>query len=240
MTAPFDLLVLAAHPDDAELCCGGTILRCTDAGCSVAIVDLTRGETGTRGTPEQRAREAEAAARSLGIATRENLGLPDGGLADDERALVGVIGVIRRLRPTLLLAPHERDIHPDHAAAARVARRAFFHAGLKNVHPELGAPTRPRVLLHYPSIEAVEPTFCIDVSAVAARKRAAIACYASQIPGPDDPRAHYARGLDPLERAAARDGWFGALSGVAAAEPYVTAGPVSLDLLAPLFARSPS
>jgi bacillithiol biosynthesis deacetylase BshB1 len=229
-----DLMVLAAHPDDAEIGCGGTILRCADAGRRVAIVDLTRGETGTRGTPEQRAKEAEAAVALLGVVTRENLGMPDGALTEDEASVAALVEVIRRLRPAILLAPFERDVHPDHVAAAHLARRAFFHAGLVKVRPDLGAPFRPRALLRYPSLESVTPTFCIDVSAVAERKRAVIACYASQIPGDPAGKAHYVRGLDPIERADVRDRWFGALCGVPAAEPFLTDGPLSLDLLDPL------
>jgi len=175
VSSTLDVLVLAAHPDDAEIGCAGTIRRCAQAGARVGIVDLTRGEAGTLGTVEERANEAAAAAKLLGVARRENLGLPDGAIAEDDSAMTAVIRMLRQLRPTLLLAPFERDVHPDHVATSRIARRAFFHAGLARVRPDLGAAARPKALLFYPALEAVEPTFCVDISPVMDEKRGEMA-----------------------------------------------------------------
>ena len=233
-----DLMVLAAHPDDAEIGCGGTILRATDAGLRVAVVDATRGEMATRGTPELRAAEAAAATALLGLCERLNLGLPDGAVCDDGSSARAVVAAIRRLRPRVLLAPLEVDVHPDHVAVARLAGRAFFHAGLRNFAAEVGAPHRPRLLLRYFGNDAVAPTVCIDVSSVAARKRAAVACYGSQLPADEASRAHFVRRLDPIERVAARDRWFGSQCGCDAAEPFVADGPTSLDELAFLLGRT--
>jgi bacillithiol biosynthesis deacetylase BshB1 len=229
---PVDVLVLAAHPDDAEIGCGGTILRLTAAGRRVAVVDATRGEAATRGSPELRAAEADAASALLGLCARENLGLPDGRIEAGEAATAQVVEVLRRLRPRLLLAHLPTDVHPDHVAVAELARRAFFLAGLAKVRPEAGPPHRPRLLLRFFGNDAREPGFCVDVSAFAERKRAAVACYASQIPATAAERAHFVRGLDPIQRFEARDRWFGAQCGVAAAEPFVVDGPASLDELA--------
>ena len=230
-----DVLVLAAHPDDAELHCGGTVLKLIAAGRSVVLCDLTHGEKGTRGDAVTRAAECEAATRALGVARRLNLGLPDTQLRDDPAALAKVLGAVRELRPRVLIAPFPRDLHPDHEATGLVARRAWFHGGLRNVHPELGEPFRPELLLFYPSHLPVEPTLCVDISDVADRKLAAIACYRSQIAPAH--RSHLVRGLDPLERATAADRFFGARIGCRAAEPFVSDGPLrvaGLDtLLAP-------
>jgi bacillithiol biosynthesis deacetylase BshB1 len=232
MSQPFDVLVLAAHPDDAEIQCGGTILQLVAAGRRVAIVDLSRGEKGTYGDPTTRAEECAAATRLLGVQLRENLGLPDTELRDDARAQAAVVGVLRRLRPALLLAPLAHDLHPDHEAAGQVARRAFFTAGLKNVHPELGAPFRPELLAHFPGHLPAEPTFCVDISEFEERKHAAIACYATQFPAGQ--RAHFVRGLDPQQRRQAADRYWGARIGCRAAEPFVVDGPLRVRQLAVL------
>ena len=235
--AALDVLAVAAHPDDAEIGCGGTLLRLVAAGYTVGVVDCTRGESGSRGSPEIRAAEAAAAAARLGLAHRENLGLPDGFVAaGDDDALRRLVTALRRLRPRWLFAPYPVDAHPDHEAVAGLCRRAFFHSGLARVFPEAGAAKRPEVLLRYAGNDLATPALCVDISAFAAAKRDLIACYASQIGRTPAERAHYLRGLDPISRAEARDRFYGAACGVAAAEPLWTDGPVSLDLLAPLVA----
>ncbi len=225
-----DVLVLAAHPDDLEIHCAGTILLLVQAGRRVELADCTRGERGSRGDAQTRARECEAATARLGAAARHNLGLPDTELRDDEPSTAAVLGLLRRLRPRTLLAPWWRDLHPDHEAAGRLARRAWFHAGLRHVHPELGEPFRPALLAHYPGHVPCEPTFCVDITAVASTKRDVIACYASQIAPAQ--RTHLVRGLDPLERAEASDRFWGARVGCRAAEPFLVDGPFRLQDLA--------
>lgn len=233
-----DVMVLAAHPDDAEIGCGGTILRLTSAGRRVAIVDATRGEVATRGTPQTREIEARAASAVLGLHARHNLGLRDGALFADEASTIVVVEMIRRLRPRILLAHLAVDVHPDHVAVAELARRAFFHAGLRNVAPDAGEPHRPRLLVRYFGNDTAPPTFCVDVSEWLERKREAVRCYASQLPADEAGRAHLVRRLDPVERFMARDRWFGAQCGCAAAEPFVVDGPASLDEIAFLLGRS--
>ena len=231
MTEPVDVLVLAPHPDDAEMSCGGTILRLVAAGHRVAVVDMSRGEKATRGTAETRARECAAASAVLGLHLRPNLALPDAELRDDEAALRAVIGVLREHRPALFLAPTDRDLHPDHQATGAVARRAYFHAGLANVFPDLGPAHRPKLLLHYPLHNEIAPTLCVDISEVADRKLEAVRCYGTQFGGAD--RTHFAR-LDLLQRAEARDRFYGAQVGCIAAEPFLCEGPLPIRDLAPL------
>jgi bacillithiol biosynthesis deacetylase BshB1 len=204
-----DVLALGAHPDDVELGCGGTLARLAAAGVRVGIADLTAGELSTRGTPDLRAREAAAAAAALGVAWRACLGLPDGALrGDDEAHAAAVTAALRTAAPRALLLPHADDPHPDHAAAAALARRAAFLAGVARWHPATGAPHRPRLLLAYPGPrQLLAPDLVVDVSAVYAAKRAALAAYASQFaPGGDAPThlstPHYMAAVEGRDRAA--------------------------------------
>jgi bacillithiol biosynthesis deacetylase BshB1 len=224
---PFDAMFLTAHPDDAEICCAGTILRLLAAGKRVVLVDMTEGEMGTRGDAQTRRAEAVAATRLLGVQERINLRLPDTGLRVDDACVDPVVEVIRRLRPTLLFAQHPHDVHPDHVATGRIAERAFFVAGLLRYQADLGAPSRPDRLLTFPGNDHVEPSFCVDISAHAARKRQIVECYGSQV-GAVDP-SHFAKKLDALDRVEARDRYFGALLGVRAAEPFIVHSPLALD-----------
>ncbi len=236
MNEPFDALVLAAHPDDAEIGCGGTILGLIDAGHRVAIVDMTRGEIGTRGSLQERTAECESATKLLGVQDRRNLGFADAGLRDSDDTVQAVVAVIRELRPQLFMVPLKRDAHPDHEAASRIAKRAFFLAGLKNFQPELGAAHRPTFMLSYPGNDHCESSLCLDISAWVERKREVVTCYSSQVGG--GAKNHFLRALDPLERSEARDRYFGAICGYRAAEPFVIDGPLPLSDLSSLLPRS--
>ena len=168
-----DVLVFAAHPDDAELAAGGLIAVSVKRGHTVGIVDFTRGELGSRGTPEVRAREAAAAAEVLGVTARENLGLPDGGLAETFEARRLVVEAIRKYRPTLVAAPNLEDLHPDHAVAGRVVAAAFYPSGFVNY--ETGSdPWRPAGLVHYMNHFPFEPSFVLDISDVWETRMAAV------------------------------------------------------------------
>src|SRR6201998_127811 len=137
-----DLLAIAAHPDDVELTCGGTVLKMSQAGYRTGILDLTRGETGTRGTPEVRLREAQRAARILQVKVRRNLGLPDARLEMREEYKMAIAEVIRELQPRTVILPYWDGRHPDHTATARLGYEACFIAGLKN-YPLGGDAFRP-------------------------------------------------------------------------------------------------
>ena len=223
---PCDVLVFAPHPDDAEIACGGTLLLLTARKQRVVIIDATRGEKGTRGDEATRRREAEAATAMLGLAGRENLGLPDTAVVDDEASAALLVGALRRWRPRLLLATVAKDPHPDHVACSGLATRAFFLSGLVNFHPELGAPHRPSVVLRYPLHEPIDPTLCVDITTVHDKKQQLIACYGSQLTGGIN--AHFLRKLDIRERIEARDRFYGAQIGVRAAEPFWSSGPLAL------------
>lgn len=189
-----DILVIAAHPDDAELHVGGTIIRTIDRGGRVAICDLTRGERGTRGSAELRAAETAGANGSLGIdpADRVNLGIPDGDIRITPDNLLRLITVIRRARPDILLIPSDDDRHPDHGNASALAREAWFNAGLRAVITEdAGVPQeahRPARLITFDHAWESEPEFIVDISEQFERKLAALAAYGSQfrMPGKGD------------------------------------------------------
>ena len=229
-----DVLAFGPHPDDVELFCGGFLARMAGQGYRAGIVDLTRGEKSSRGTPETRARETEAASQALGLALRENLGLPDGWLSpwagfdapEAERAhtsaVARVVEVLRRLRPELVVVPWEEERHPDHEAASALVTRALFFAGVRKFEAEPpGAPFTPRQVLYYPLRHLAEPSFVVDVTSVYERKREAVRCYASQVqPRPDAPPTLVGSPLS-LSSLEARDAFYGAQVGVAHGEPYV-------------------
>ena len=194
----FDLAGICAHPDDAELGMGGTLAREAARGRRIALVDLTRGEAGSRGTPEIRAAEALTAAGILGVAHRESLGLPDARLTHSPEARDTVVEALRRLRPRVVLLQHWDQRHPDHAAASRLVYDAAFVAGLRAYRPELGAAFRPAKLIYaLPTTEGADvvPTFVVDITDTFETKMRAVAAFASQF----TPAQGEAAGL-PLDR----------------------------------------
>ena len=183
-SGPVDVLAVCAHPDDAELLCGGLLLRCADQGYRTGVLDLSRGELGSSGTPEVRAREAARAAEILGLAVRRNAGLPDGHLGMDPGARWRVAGLIRELRPEVLILQYDDHRNPDHRAAGALAREAAFSAGLRNA-PAEGDPHRPRKLLYGIAYRehGPKPSFVVDISDQMERKLDAIMAYESQFSG---------------------------------------------------------
>ncbi len=234
-----DILVFAPHPDDAEIGAGGTIARHARLGYRVVVVDLTLGELATNGSPETRAAEARQAARVLGLEARETLGLGDRALEPTPERVRVVAEAVRRWRPSLVLAPHGLDRHPDHAAAYRLVREAVFSAGLARFNAA-GEPHRVGVLASYFVNAHPEPDLVVDVSDLYDLKRAALAAYASQFTPPDGTRTAMA-GSAPrptplnrgyLEWVELRDRWYGSLAGVALAEGFAWDGtPVLGDLV---------
>jgi bacillithiol biosynthesis deacetylase BshB1 len=176
-----DILAIAAHPDDIELICGGTLIRAQMLGRKTGILDLAAGELATRGTPELRAKEAVKAAKVMGVSQRENLGLPDGGIQNTPEARVKVALVIRRLKPEIVITHSLHGRHPDHPIVAQLVRDACFVAGLKKIEPDVPAH-RPRKVLHALSFreDHEKPTFVVDISAAFEKKLEAIGCYESQ------------------------------------------------------------
>lgn len=210
-----DVLAFGPHPDDIELFCGGTIIRLVELGHSVGVVDLTRGEAASNGTPEERAREAAAAARVMGVSFRDNLELPDTGVsATDAEQLRKAVACIRRLRPELVLVPWLEERHPDHVAAGELLTKAVYFAGVRGFAPGTERHV-PRQLLYYALRHRMTPSFVIDTSAAAERKRQAIACYGSQVAGPVRTLISSSRALDAID---ARDRYYGSMIGASHGE----------------------
>lgn len=185
-----DILVLASHPDDAELGCGGTIARQVSLGNKVGIVDLTRGELGTRGTPETRQKEAEVSASILGVAIRENLGLADGFFQNTPETQLAVVRAIRKFQPRVVLANAVTDRHIDHGKGANLATDAAFLSGLMKIkttddhhNPQLA--WRPEAVYHYVQSQFIAPDFVVDISAQWETKMKAIKAFSSQFFDPD-------------------------------------------------------
>lgn len=228
--SPVDVLAVAAHPDDAEVGCGGALALCARDGARTAIADLTSGELSTSGTPELRRAEAEEARRILGVTTRLTVGLPDGSIGSDAEQRGAVVEVIRRLRPKIVLAPYPvDDRHPDHAAAGRLVRDACFLAGVSKTGE--GAPHRPDRVYHYMLHHVFEPTFVVDVSSVWEQRRAAIAAYRSQFGQPPSSHRTAIAGEPFMDFLDARAVVHGAMVGVARGEAFHCAGPLGLDVL---------
>lgn len=185
---PLHVLALAAHPDDVELCAGGTMALLKQQGYRTGIVDFTRGELGSRGTPSGREREAAEAARILGLDARHNLGLPDGDIPNTPDARLALIRLVRHHRPHICLINAPDCRHPDHVAAARLAQDALFYAGLAKIETELFGeqqePWRPHHVLHYMQSIPFEPTLVVDVSDVWDTRLAALRAFESQFYNP--------------------------------------------------------
>lgn len=236
----FDIAGFCAHPDDAEMIMGGTLALEASRARRVALVDLTRGESGSRGTPETRASEAAEAARLLGVVHRESLGLPDACLAAVPDQRDAVVEALRRLRPHTVVLQHWIQRHPDHAAASRLVYEASFAAGLKNYRPDLGAAYRPVKLVYaLPVTEApeVSPSFVVDVTSVWETKLAAIRAFASQFtaaPG-EAVALPFDRFQDAIQLAARLHGQ---RIGVTFGEAFVTREPLAVGDLLSLGGRS--
>ena len=217
-----DVMAVAPHPDDIELAAGGTVAALTRAGLRVGFLDLTRGERGTRGTPDTRAQESAEAARILGVALRENLDLGDGAVsARDPGQLQAVVGAFRAHRPRLVIAMHENDDHPDHIEAAHLVRRAAYLSGLRNYPGGGGEPFRPGRLVFAMGRRRFEPSLIVDVSHVYEIKREALAAYRSQFfRAPGDPLATPISEPGFLDRIEARDREHGARIGCALGEAF--------------------
>lgn len=206
-----DVLVVAPHPDDAEFAVGGTLLRLRDAGLRLGVVDLSRGERGTYGSAEERAREAALATDRLGLVWRQNLGLPDGSIRNDARSRERLTAVLDELRPRLVLAPPATDPHPDHVAGASLARACIDAQEHANAIPE----TRQMPpFVHFDGRSRTPTDFAVDVTSVWAQRQQLMAVYASQMAAKDVGGPDYLRELEE------RCGATGALVGVARAEGF--------------------
>jgi bacillithiol biosynthesis deacetylase BshB1 len=235
-----DLLAIAPHPDDVELTCGGTLIKSARLGYRTGILDLTEGEMGSRGTREIRRREASAAAGVLGVAHRENLGLPDAHLELRMDYKLALARCIRRLRPRTVILPHWEGRHPDHYTASRIGYEGCFLAGLKQLDIE-GQPFRPFKILYATTYDrSVRPTFVVDISREFSRRHRAIMAYKSQFrPKGSERRSKVYLPLDRLVRhvdMTAR--FYGEMVGVEYAEPFLTKEVMQIEDVAGLPVRS--
>ena len=221
---PLDILAIAAHPDDAELGCGGSLLLAAGKGLSVAIADLSMGEMSSRGTVESRQMEAKNATHILGLKERRNLGFPDSQIGSDSSHLQSLIQLIRETRPRIVLSPYWEDRHPDHRATARLVKEACFFAGVAKVGD--GEPNRPTRLFSYMLSSPFTPSFVLDISDVWERKLEAIRAYQTQFRSSEDGIATAISEPGFLKFVEARAIWFGAMIGAAYGEPYYMPGPV--------------
>jgi bacillithiol biosynthesis deacetylase BshB1 len=185
-----DVLALAAHPDDVELCAGGTVCLLAEQGYDVGIVDFTKGQLGSRGTPEGRLQEAERAADIIGLAARDNLGMMDGDIRNTPESRRAVIEVVRRYRPDIVLINSTEARHPDHSDAADLSTDALYYSGLRKIETtgpdgEPQQPWRPHHVLHYMQAVDFEPTLVVDVSEVWDQRIEALQAFESQFFNPD-------------------------------------------------------
>ena len=225
-----EVLAIFAHRDDAELACGGTLAKLARGGHRTAILDLTQGEMGTRGSAQLRAEEASRAAGVLGVASRENLELPDAGLTNTPEIRRLVAKVIRALRPRLVIAPARSGRHPDHRVAAELVRDACFIAGLAKVETGL-PPHRPHKILHAMAHreDAIKPTFVSDISDDFETKLRAVKCYSSQFDGLTSGGEMYPNGEPLYELLRHQAAHYGSLIRCRYGEPFFTSETMRVD-----------
>ena len=178
-----DILVFGAHPDDVELGCGGTVIKEIKAGKKVGIIDLTRGELGTRGNAETRTAESKLASEIMGVTIRDNMGFKDGFFKDDEAHKLALIKKIRQYQPDIVITNAVSDRHPDHGRGAEITVDACFLAGLEKIETDQQA-WRPRAIYHYIQFNFLTPDFVIDISAEIKEKLEAVKAYSTQFFNP--------------------------------------------------------
>ncbi|MGA9068952.1 MAG: bacillithiol biosynthesis deacetylase BshB1 [Terracidiphilus sp.] len=216
----FDILAIAAHRDDVEQTCGGTLLRMASRGLRTAILDLTQGEAGTRGSAEERAGEATEAARILGVGWRQALDLPDGAVENTLENRLKIVRVLRLLRPRVVILPYGQARHPDHAAVAQLGYEACFLSGLTKM--ETGSAVHRPFKIVYASLYAdVRPSFIVDITPFIERRHAALMAYRSQYANQPDGSALFVPEEEIRERTFAEARHYGLLAGVRYGEPFV-------------------
>ena len=233
MTEPLDLLVIMAHSDDAELLCGGSLSKAAARGDRVGVLDLTRGEAASIGSVETRAEEAARSAEVMGLAVRRNAGLRDSGLINDDESRSVVVGLIRELRPRVIVTHWREGRHPDHRVAAQLAYDASFLSALKN-YDAPGDPHQPEKVVHCLLFreDAPPPSFVVDITDHIDTKMAALACFESQFSGKTAAGEVFGAGDRPLEdQIRVQCAHHGSRIRCAYGEPFWTRETVALESL---------
>jgi bacillithiol biosynthesis deacetylase BshB1 len=218
--APCDVLAIAAHRDDVEQTCGGTLLRMASRGLRTAILDLTQGEAGTRGTTEEREREAGEAARILGVGWRDALDLPDGAIENTLENRNKIVRVLRRLRPRVVILPYWQARHPDHSIVATLGYEACFLSGLSRVETD-AAPHRPFKIVYASLYADVRPSFVVDITPFIEQRHASLMAYRSQYANQPTGSGLFVPEEEIRERTFAEARHYGLLAGVKYGEPFV-------------------
>ncbi|HJU88586.1 MAG TPA: bacillithiol biosynthesis deacetylase BshB1, partial [Gemmatimonadaceae bacterium] len=225
-----DLLAIAAHRDDVELTCGGTLIKAVMLGRRTAVIDLTQGEAGTRGSAELRASEASRAAEIMGLSARVNLGLTDAGLMNTPETRMELARAIRRFQPRVVIAPARDGRHPDHRVAAELVRDACFVAGLQKVAPDV-PKHRPHKVVHCMTYreDPIKPTFVVDISDAFERKLEAIRCYGSQFDGVVQGGEVFPNGEPLYDVVRIQAAHYGTLIRTRYGEPFFTSETMRVD-----------
>ena len=225
---PLGMLAIAAHPDDVEQTCGGTLLRAAERGHRTGILDLTAGDMGSRGTPELRIQESKAAAEHLLVEWRQNLRWPDARLENNVSARMTLAGVIRRLQPRVVILPYWTGRHPDHYRACELGYEACFLAGLRRLEEDV-PPHRPFKILYSSLYANVTPSFVVDITRQFDRRMAALLSYTSQYGETDIAAELFPTHTEVKERLAAIARFYGNLIGVKYGEPFVVKESMRVD-----------
>lgn len=230
-----DLLAIAAHPDDVEQTCGGTLIKMAEAGYRTGILDLTAGDMGTRGTPEQRLIEADCAGKQMLVAWRDNMRFPDARLQNDLSARMSLAVKIRELKPRVVILPYWQARHPDHYRAGELSYEACFLAGLKKLD-EYTEPHRPYKVIYSSLYANVTPSFVVDISGQFDRRMDALLSYRSQYGGAEDPL--FPQEPEIRDRLGAVARYYGNLIGAKYGEPFVVKEMMRIDDVVSMGVRS--
>lgn len=234
---PLDILAIAAHPDDVEQTCGGSLIRSAELGYRTGVLDLTAGDMGSRGTPEIRIAESQTAAELMQLAWRQNLRWPDARLENTITARMTLAGVIRRIRPRTVILPHWTGRHPDHYRASEIGYEACFLAGLRRLEEET-PPHRPFKILYSSLYANVTPSFVVDISRQFDRRMQALLSYTSQYGDTSVASELFPSPSEVQERLGAIARFYGNLIGVKYGEPFVVKECMQVDDIISLTVRS--
>ena len=232
-----DILAMAAHPDDVEQTCGGTLIRMAEMGYRTGVLDLTAGDMGTRGSPETRVAESEIAAGHLRLAWRANLHMPDARLQNDIAARMSLAVKIRELRPRVVILPYWQARHPDHYRAGELGYEACFLAGLKKLD-EYSEPHRPQKILYSSLYADVKPSFIVDISTQFERRMQALLSYVSQYGESSEGATLFPDEREIRERLGAIARFYGNQIGVEYGEPFVVKEAIRIDDIVAMPVRS--